>query len=160
MDRTRRGLALLLLLAGCGEAAPPAELRIVGGDAARGRAVIAEHGCGACHMIPGVIGAVAWVGPPLTQWARRGYVGGRRPNTPENLVAFLINPQEISPGSAMPALGLTEAEARDAATYLYTIGEAPAVPAGMPLAAGEAGTQAEPRMRPRGGRTDTPRAAQ
>jgi hypothetical protein len=66
--------------------------------------------------------------------ARRGYVAGKRPNTPENLVAFLINPQAVSPGSAMPALGLTQAEARDAAAYLYTIGEAPAVPAGMPLA--------------------------
>jgi cytochrome c2 len=150
MDRTRRGLALLLLLAGCGEAAPPAELRVAGGEPARGRAVIADHGCGSCHVIPGIPGAVAWVGPPLMQWARRGYVAGKRPNTPENLVAFLINPQSISPGSAMPALGLTQAEARDAAAYLYTIGDAPAVPAGMPLAEGEAGTRPEPRIRPRG----------
>lgn len=138
-----------LVLGACGEAAPPAELQVAGGDAGRGRLAIAEHGCGACHVIPGIPGAVSWVGPPLMEWARRSYVGGRLPNAPQNLVAFLLDPQAISPGSAMPDLALREAEALDIAAYLYTLGQAPAVPPGQPLAPGEAGTQPEPRLRPR-----------
>ncbi|NKC32850.1 c-type cytochrome [Falsiroseomonas selenitidurans] len=138
----------LLLLGACDAAEPPAALRIAGGDAARGAQVIAAHGCGACHVIPGIPGAVSWVGPPLIEWARRGVLAGRVPNAPEHLVAFLRNPQATSPGSAMPNLGLGEAEARDAAAYLYTLGAAQAVPAGQPLAPGEAGTLPGPRLRP------------
>jgi cytochrome c2 len=138
----------LLLLAACEEAAPPPHQRIAGSDPERGRVVIREHGCGSCHQIPGVIGAVSWVGPPLTEWARRGYVAGRLPNAPENLMAWLRDPQSISPGSAMPSLGLTAAEARDAAAYLYTLGAARVqpVPAGLRLGPEEAGIRPEPRL--------------
>jgi cytochrome c2 len=141
---------VLLLAAGC-EAEEPAALRVAGGDPRRGHAVILEAGCGACHVIPGVRGAVAWVGPPLTEWARRGYVGGRLPNAPENLVAWLVDPGAISPGSAMPALGLTDTQARDAAAYLYTVGASrlPPVPAGMPLGPRDGGPRPEARLRPR-----------
>ncbi|MBU8537174.1 c-type cytochrome [Falsiroseomonas tokyonensis] len=156
MSQPPRGPALpallaagALLLAACGEEAVPAELRVAGGDPARGRIAIAAHGCGACHVIPGIEGAVAWVGPPLMEWARRGYVAGRLPNAPQNLVAFLQNPQAVSPGSAMPALPLQQDEALDIAAYLYTLGQAPDVPPGQPLAQGEAGTRPEPRIRPR-----------
>ncbi|MCU0945292.1 MAG: c-type cytochrome [Rubritepida sp.] len=138
----------LLLLAACEEPAPPPHLRIAEADPARGRAVIGAHGCGSCHVIPGVVGAVSWVGPPLTEWARRGYVAGRLPNAPENLVAWLRDPQAISPGSAMPDLGLTAAEARDAAAYLYTLGatRVQPVPAGLPRGPAEAGIRPEPRL--------------
>jgi cytochrome c2 len=138
-----------LLLAACGEPTPPAELRVAGGDATRGKAVIVQYGCGACHVIPGVPGAVAWVGPPLMEWSRRSYIAGRLPNAPAHLAAFLRNPDAASPGTAMPALGLSEAEARDAAAFLYTLGRAQQVPAGQPMAEGEAGTLPEPRIRPR-----------
>jgi cytochrome c2 len=143
-------LAFAALLAGCDEAEPPPELRIAGADPARGRAVITERGCGSCHVIPGIRGAVSWVGPPLLEWSRRAYVGGRLPNAPENLVAWLRDPQAISPGSAMPSLGLTEREARDAAAYLYTLGTAQPVPAGMVPGPGQGGPRAEARLRPRG----------
>lgn len=94
---------------------------------------------------------MSWVGPPLMEWARRGYVAGRLPNAPENLVAWLRDPQAISPGSAMPNLGLTAAEARDAAAYLYTLGagRVQPVPVGQPLGPGEGGPQPEPRLRNR-----------
>ena len=68
-------LLLPVLLAAC-DGEPPAHLRVAGGDPARGRAVALEYGCGACHVIPGVRGAVSWAGPPLTEWARRGYLAG------------------------------------------------------------------------------------
>jgi cytochrome c2 len=142
--------ALLLLATAC-EAEEPAALRVTGGDPGRGHAVILASGCGACHVIPGVRGAVAWVGPPLTEWSRRGYVAGRLPNSPDNMITWLQDPQAISPGSAMPSLGLSEAEARDAAAYLFTLGAGrlPPVPAGMPLGPGEGGPRETPRIRPR-----------
>ena len=150
MPPRRTVLILALLLPACDEE-PPAHLRMAEADPARGREVIRAEACGACHVIPGVEGAVSWVGPPLTEWARRSYVGGRLPYAPEHLVAWLRDPQAISPGSAMPNLGLTEGEARDAAAYLYTLGASrvAAVPAGMPLGPGEGGPRPEPRIRPR-----------
>ncbi|MCR0983958.1 c-type cytochrome [Roseomonas populi] len=126
-------------------------MRLAGADTERGRAVIAARGCGACHVIPGVRGATSWAGPPLTEWSRRGYLAGQHPNSPENLVAWLRDPQAMAPGSAMPNLGLTEAEARDAAAYLFTLGAGrlPEVPAGLPLGPKDAGPREEPRIRPR-----------
>ena len=146
----RASFLLLLLLSACDQE-PAAHLRVAGGDPERGRQAALSHGCGACHVIPGLRGAVSWAGPPLTEWARRGYLAGHLPNTPESLVAWLRNPQAISPDSAMPNLGLTDAEARDVAAYLFTLGASrlPPVPAGMPLGPNEAGPRDAPRIRPR-----------
>jgi cytochrome c1 len=119
---------VLLLLAGAGAgcdedaAEPPPHLRVPGGDPARGRQAMEAIGCGACHRIPGVRNARTMVGPPLDAYAQRGYVAGRLPNRPANLVAWLKDPPAVSPGTAMPNLGLTEAQARDMAAYLYTLG--------------------------------------
>lgn len=119
----RRALLLpLLLLGACEDAAPPPHLQVAGGDPQRGRAAMTEIGCGACHRIPGVRNARAMVGPPLDDYAQRGYVAGLLPNRPANLIAWLRDPPGISPGTAMPNLGLTDAEARDMAAYLYTLG--------------------------------------
>ncbi|WP_426955789.1 c-type cytochrome [Muricoccus radiodurans] len=155
MTRPREAARFVLaaagfLLAGCDQEVP-APLRVASGDPGRGHRLVSASGCGACHVIPGVRGASSWVGPPLTEWARRGYVAGHLPNTPDNLVAWLRDPQAISPGSAMPSTGLTEAEARDAAAYLLTLGarRLPAVPAGMPLGPDSEGPRPEPRLRPR-----------
>jgi cytochrome c1 len=43
------------------------------------------------------------------------------PNTPQNLVAWIRDPPGIDPLTAMPASGMSEAEARDVAAYLYTL---------------------------------------
>jgi cytochrome c2 len=112
--RIRSAAVAAILLAAC-EEAPLAQLRVAGGSAARGRVLAGDRGCGTCHVIPGVAGAVFWAGPPLSEWARRGWLAGRYPNTPEQLVAWLRDPQAFSPGSAMPDLGLNEVEARDIA---------------------------------------------
>jgi cytochrome c1 len=92
-----------------------------GGDATRGAAAIAQYGCGACHTIPGIRGARGLVGPPLMWWSRRTFIAGELPNTPENLVNWIRNPQAIEPHTAMPALGVTDQQARDIAAYLYTL---------------------------------------
>ena len=94
---------------------------MTGGDPHRGRDAIRKRPCGSCHQIPGVPGATASVGPPLSGFARRGYIAGRRPNAPDELVRFLENPQTVDPESAMPPMGIGETEARNMAAYLYTL---------------------------------------
>lgn len=118
----KRFLPALLLLVACDDASPPPHLQVVGGDPARGRSAMVEFSCGACHRIPGIRNARSMVGPPLDDYAQRGYIAGLLPNRPANLVAWLRNPPAINPGTAMPDLGLTEVQARDMAAYLYTLG--------------------------------------
>lgn len=91
------------------------------GDAAKGADTIAKFGCGACHTIPGIGGADGVVGPPLTSMGRRVFIAGILQNTPENLVTWLLDPQAVVPGNAMPNVGLTDDEARDIAAYLRTL---------------------------------------
>ena len=114
--------ALVLSLAAC-EGGKKTNVYAVytGGDWSRGKQVIDHYRCGACHTIPGIPDAHGLVGPPLIKWGRRTYIGGELPNTPDNLVRWIISPKSIEPGTAMPELGLSEQEARDAAAYLYTI---------------------------------------
>jgi cytochrome c1 len=61
------------------------------------------------------------VGPPLGNVARRAVIGGRLSNTPDNLTRWIQDPQGVDPGNAMPNLGVSAAEARDIAAYLYTL---------------------------------------
>jgi cytochrome c1 len=53
--------------------------------------------------------------------ASRLILGSVLPNSPENMVRWLRNPQEMTPFTAMPDLGVTEGEARDIAAYLATL---------------------------------------
>jgi putative membrane protein len=125
--RARRAaplLALLPLLAGGCDATtttataqrPPAD-----GDPREGAKLIAAIGCGACHDIPGINGAVGLVGPPLDRIGRRAYIAGVLRNTPENLQAWLQDPQKYVPGVIMPNLGLSTQQSRDIAAYLSTL---------------------------------------
>jgi mono/diheme cytochrome c family protein len=91
------------------------------GDAARGVAAMQQYACTTCHLIPGMVGANAHVGPPLTGVGDRKFLGGRLPNSPENMVKWIRHPREISPQSLMPDLGVTEEHARDMAAYLLTL---------------------------------------
>ncbi|MFP7673957.1 c-type cytochrome [Marivita sp. S0852] len=90
-------------------------------DADHGAALMLQYGCGSCHAIPGVAGARGSVGPSLEGFRDRAYVAGVLPNRPGDLVRWLINPPLHAPQTAMPDLGVTEAEARDMAAYLYTL---------------------------------------
>ena len=91
------------------------------GDARQGRILMANYGCGACHNIPGVHGARGRVGPPLDDFSQRTYIAGELPNSAENLVRWIRSPQSVEPGTAMPALGVSEDDARSMAAYLYTL---------------------------------------
>ncbi|KRB67960.1 c-type cytochrome [Noviherbaspirillum sp. Root189] len=111
----------LLLLTACSETSHQPVIVIAGADPARGREAIVRYGCVACHAIPGIGNPGSNVGPPLRQFARRAYVGGVVPNMPTDLVAWLIDPPAIDPRTAMPNMGVTQADARDIAAYLYTL---------------------------------------
>ena len=120
-------IALLLLLCaacigvtGCSEGQSQPTVAI-NGNPHRGRQLILEKGCGACHTVPGIYQARGMVGPPLFFWSRRTLIAGELPNTPANLVRWLKNPPAVEPGTAMPNLGLSDQQARDIAAYLYTI---------------------------------------
>ncbi|HSJ53106.1 MAG TPA: c-type cytochrome [Anaerolineae bacterium] len=111
-------IAGLALLAACGEVAGT---RVVGGDPSRGAQAITSYGCSGCHTIPGIRGAQGVVGPPLDFWADRVYIAGLLRNETDNLIRWIQDPQSILPGGAMPNMGVSEADARDIAAYLYTL---------------------------------------
>jgi cytochrome c len=113
------GLLLTPLLQACSRPndGVPADL----GDPKRGQKALAGFGCGACHQIPGIRGARGSVGPPLTAFANRSYIAGQLVNSPDNLIRWIVDPQAVEPGTAMPNLGVVPATARDMAAYLYTL---------------------------------------
>ncbi len=119
----RLALVLVLVLAalpqaGCGDAnRAPAGLQ---GDAARGRIALAQYGCRACHMIPGVTGSKVWVGRPLEDMAKRPIIAGTLPNNQANLVRWIRDPQAIDPHTAMPVLGVSERDAIDMSAWLLS----------------------------------------
>jgi cytochrome c2 len=107
---------------------PPAAVsaaapQVRGGDEGRGRAVVAggAYGCTGCHAIPEMGDPQGIVGPPLRGMARRAFIAGQLPNTPEVLVAFLRDPPALVPNTGMPNVRLGLTEARDIAAYLYTL---------------------------------------
>ena len=53
------------------------------------------------------------MGPALTGLREKQYIAGQVPNAPEALVRWILDPQAVAPGTAMPDLGLTEAEIAD-----------------------------------------------
>ncbi len=98
------------------------QVQVPQGDAARGRILIKEYGCGACHIVPDVAGAQGTVGPSLDAIADRAYIAGILSNTPGQLTRWLINPPLFAENTAMPDLGVTQADATDMAAYLMTLG--------------------------------------
>jgi cytochrome c oxidase subunit 2 len=73
-------------------------------------AIIRQHGCPGCHVIPGIPEAVGTIGPTLEGLGSKDrIVGGSLRNSPENLRRWLRNPKAVRM-TMMPNLGLTEAE--------------------------------------------------
>ena len=69
----------------------------------RGQDLFVHNQCLTCHTIQGT-NARATAGPDLTHFGSRTLIGaGALPNTPENLSAWIANPQNIKPGVRMPA---------------------------------------------------------
>lgn len=91
-----------------------------GGNPRAGKALIERYGCAACHEIKGVAHARSQVGPSLKTIRDASYVAGVLPSSAANLETWIMRPREVDPKTAMPDLGVTQAEARDIAAYLYS----------------------------------------
>ena len=90
------------------------------GPAADGAALFAASACVGCHTVRGVSSGV--IGPDLTHFGRRATLGaGMFPNTADNVTAWILDPPRIKPGVKMPALGLSETQARTIAAYLLSL---------------------------------------
>jgi cytochrome c len=112
-------MAVVVGFAGCGGDDPPSP--IAGAHPDRAAAVVDRYGCGSCHTIPGIRGADGTVGPSLADFANRGVLAGKLSMTTDNIVAWIMDPQALDPGVAMPDMGVSEEDARDVAAYLLTL---------------------------------------
>jgi cytochrome c1 len=106
-------LGLAMLLAAC----EPEQID----PATAGRIALEAYDCGVCHRIPGVRGAHGVVGPPLGGLGKRIYIAGKLPNTDAMLARWIVDPPALAPGTAMPAVGVSEREAHAMAAYLQTL---------------------------------------
>jgi cytochrome c oxidase subunit II len=87
------------------------------GPAADGKAIFAGSACVGCHTIRGV--SAGTLGPDLTTFgSRHTLAAGILPTTVDNVAAWIKDPAAIKPSAKMPALGLTDEQARAVATYL------------------------------------------
>jgi cytochrome c oxidase subunit II len=81
-----------------------------------------EHqACFACHTISGTV-AFGRMGPNLTHlMSRETLAAGIVANNPQNLKAWIANPDTFKPGSLMPALHLSDRENAEITAYLLTL---------------------------------------
>lgn len=114
-------LTVVALATACRDAPTPRPPGAASGDVRDGAEAIEAYGCASCHTIPGIADADALVGPPLTSWGHRSFIAGTLPNNQDNLVTWIRDPDAVRPGTAMPDLGVTEADARDIAAYLLSL---------------------------------------
>ncbi len=83
-----------------------------------GRRVFLASSCAMCHTIGGT-GAGATYGPDLTHFGSRlTLAAGTRPNTTGNLAGWIVDPQQIKPGSKMPPNNLAAKDLRALVAYL------------------------------------------
>lgn len=85
---------------------PAGGANIGAGDPKRGEAAFlnVKNQCITCHAIAGYKEAVGITGPNLTYFGNRETIAaGARPNTPENLAAWIRDPNAIKSGNQMAA---------------------------------------------------------
>jgi len=70
-------------------------------------------------VIPEVAAARSTVGPTLAAFGRRSYIAGHVPNGVDALARWIIEPAALAPGTAMPGMGVSPADARAMAIYLH-----------------------------------------
>jgi mono/diheme cytochrome c family protein len=99
----------------------PARATTMSDTVARGRALLSQYQCGACHSIPGVPSSRGEFAQPLAGWRHRSYIAGRLPNRPDVLVRWITDPQALVPGTRMPSMGVSPQDAQAMAAYLFSL---------------------------------------
>lgn len=112
-------LAMLAAASGC-ESKPSQQPAASRAESERGRVALAAYGCAACHSIKGMHAPERTVGPPLEHIVKNSYIAGVLPNNADAMTRWIMAPRRVSPGTAMPDLGVTAEEARAMAAYLYS----------------------------------------
>ena len=86
-------------------------------EALQGEQVFVQR-CGKCHTVRGSA-AAGTQGPDLTHLAaRQTLAAGLLPNTVGNLEGWMLNPQALKPGAAMPPVRLSAVELHAVTAYL------------------------------------------
>jgi cytochrome c oxidase subunit 2 len=89
-----------------------------GAEAVAGGQLMPTIACGGCHTVRGTTMQGAF-GPDLTHFGSRGGIGAYTlPNTPQNLLAWLQNPQAVKPGCNMPQVPLPLQQQQELVAYL------------------------------------------
>jgi cytochrome c oxidase subunit II len=84
----------------------------------RGLQIFLRSGCSQCHTVQGTQ-ATGNVGPDLTRFgSRQTIAAAMRPNTRDNLAAWISDPQVIKPGARMPRTDLTADDLETLLDYL------------------------------------------
>jgi cytochrome c oxidase subunit 2 len=90
-------------------------------DAHTGQLVFEQQACINCHTVAGTV-ANGRYGPDLTHLMSRATLGaGALENTPENLKAWITDPNNFKPGCLMPAMHLTDRQNAQITAYLVTL---------------------------------------
>jgi cytochrome c oxidase subunit II len=88
---------------------------------AGGEAFVA-NGCAGCHTIDGNPAAIGKIGPNLSHVGSRTMIGaGIIPNTPENLAAWIRDPQAIKPGNFMTTQLVRPNDVDALVAYLHSL---------------------------------------
>jgi cytochrome c oxidase subunit 2 len=107
-------------IAGSSQSAPatPSAVEINAHD---GKLVFEQQACINCHAVAGTV-ANGRFGPDLTHlMGRETLAAGAMPNTPENLKAWIDDPNTFKPGTLMPAMHLSDRENAQITAYLLTL---------------------------------------
>jgi len=90
-------------------------------SALAGQYVFEHQACISCHTVAGTV-ATGRYGPDLTHLMSRATIAaGAAPNTQEQLLRWITDPNQIKPGSLMPAMHLSDRENEQITAYLLTL---------------------------------------
>ena len=90
-------------------------------SAEAGQYVFEHQACISCHSVAGTV-ATGRYGPDLTHLMSRATIAeGAAKNTQEQLLRWITDPNQIKPGSLMPAMHLTDTQNEQITAYLLTL---------------------------------------
>ncbi|NDV90068.1 c-type cytochrome [Alteromonas sp. 345S023] len=119
MNNKNISKAVFIALIGIGLASTPSYGRALTAFEKDGKKLMITKGCSSCHQLTKLPAAKGLVGPPLDNMAAQNYIAGVLPNSRENLIQFLLNPQAFHPDTAMPTPNLSKQEAQRITDYLW-----------------------------------------